>query len=103
MVYSRAATRFILRVAYGYDVKPHDPLTGLIHAAMLKVREGRYPLVEAFPWCESLLSYFALTATDFFPLHSNLVTKLPAWVPGTKFLQVGAEGYALRNAYAGTP
>ncbi|KAG8744054.1 hypothetical protein FRC10_010943 [Ceratobasidium sp. 414] len=77
----RAATRFILRVAYGYDVKPHDPLTGLIHAAMLKVREGRYPLVEAFPW----------------------LTKLPAWLPGTKFLQVGAEGYALRNAYAGTP
>ncbi|KAG8694708.1 hypothetical protein FRC09_009670 [Ceratobasidium sp. 395] len=76
-----AATRFILRVAYGYDVKPHDPLTGLIHAAMLKVREGRYPLVEAFPW----------------------LVKLPAWLPGTKFLQVGAEGHALRNAYAGTP
>ncbi|KAG9090111.1 hypothetical protein FS749_000800 [Ceratobasidium sp. UAMH 11750] len=76
-----AATRFILRVAYGYDVKPHDPLTGLIHAAMLKVREGRYPLVEAFPW----------------------LTKLPAWLPGTKFLKVGAEGHALRNAYAGTP
>ncbi|QRV93197.1 cytochrome P450 family protein [Ceratobasidium sp. AG-Ba] len=76
-----AATRFILRVAYGYDVKPHDPLTGLIHAAMMKVREGRYPLVEAFPW----------------------LTKLPTWFPGTRFLQVGAEGYALRNAYAGTP
>ncbi|KAG8779934.1 hypothetical protein FRC12_023683 [Ceratobasidium sp. 428] len=82
----RAATRFILRVAYGYDVKPHDPLTGLIHAAMLKVREGRYPLVEAFPCYSSLL-----------------VVKLPAWLPGTKFLQVGAEGHALRNAYAGTP
>ncbi|KAG9125281.1 hypothetical protein FRC07_008254 [Ceratobasidium sp. 392] len=76
-----AATRFILRVAYGYDVKPHDPLTGLIHAAMLKVREGRYPLVEAFPW----------------------LVKLPAWLPGTNFLQVGAEGHALRKAYAGTP
>lgn len=45
-----AATRFILRVAYGYDVKPHDPFINLIHAAMLKVREGRYPLVEALPW-----------------------------------------------------
>ncbi|KAF8603041.1 cytochrome P450 [Ceratobasidium sp. AG-I] len=78
---SQAATRFILRVAYGYDVKPHDPFINLIHAAMMKVREGRYPLVEAFPWLVSL----------------------PSWLPGTRFLKVGAEGRELREAYAGRP
>lgn len=76
-----AATRFILRVAYGYEVKPHDPFIGLIHAAMMKIREGKYPLVEAIPW----------------------LVNLPPWLPGTKFLQIGAEGRALRDAYAGRP
>ncbi|CAE6456642.1 unnamed protein product, partial [Rhizoctonia solani] len=76
-----AATRFILSVAYGHEVKPHDPFIGLIHAAMMKIREGKYPIVEAFPW----------------------LVNLPRWFPGTRFLQVGAEGYALRDAYAGRP
>nr|AVZ23871.1 cytochrome P450 [Thanatephorus cucumeris] len=76
-----AATRFILNVAYGHEVKPHDPFIGLIHAAMMKIREGKYPIVEAFPW----------------------LVNLPRWLPGTRFLQVGAEGYALREAYAGRP
>jgi hypothetical protein len=31
------------------------------------------------------------------------VIYLPSWLPGTRFLQVGAEGRALRDAYAGTP
>ncbi|QRW20828.1 cytochrome P450 family protein [Rhizoctonia solani] len=74
-----AATRFILNVAYGHEVKPHDPFIGLIHAAMMKIREGKYPIVEAFPW----------------------LVNLPRWLPGTRFLQVGAEGHALREAYAG--
>ncbi|CAE6450337.1 unnamed protein product [Rhizoctonia solani] len=74
-----AATRFILSVAYGHEVKPHDPFIGLIHAAMMKIREGKYPIVEALPW----------------------LVNLPRWFPGTRFLQVGAEGHALRNAYAG--
>ncbi|KAJ1305251.1 hypothetical protein OPQ81_000279 [Rhizoctonia solani] len=76
-----AATRFILSVAYGHEVKPHDPFIGLIHAAMMKIREGKYPIVEALPW----------------------LVHLPRWLPGTRFLQVGAEGYALRDAYAGRP
>ncbi|CAE6534992.1 unnamed protein product [Rhizoctonia solani] len=76
-----AATRFILSVAYGHEVKPHDPFIGLIHAAMMKIREGKYPIVEALPW----------------------LARLPRWLPGTRFLQVGAEGYALRDAYAGRP
>ncbi|KAH7338199.1 cytochrome P450 [Rhizoctonia solani] len=76
-----AATRFILSVAYGHEVKPHDPFIGLIHAAMMKIREGKYPIVEALPW----------------------LVHLPRWFPGTRFLQVGSEGHALRNAYAGRP
>ncbi|CAE6418545.1 unnamed protein product [Rhizoctonia solani] len=76
-----AATRFILSVAYGHEVKPHDPFIGLIHAAMMKIREGKYPIVEALPW----------------------LVHLPRWFPGTRFLQVGAEGHALRDAYAGRP
>ncbi|CEL53545.1 O-methylsterigmatocystin oxidoreductase OS=Aspergillus flavus GN=ordA PE=3 SV=2 [Rhizoctonia solani AG-1 IB] len=76
-----AVTRFILNVAYGHEAKPHDPFIGLIHAAMTKIREGRYPIVEALPW----------------------LVHLPRWLPGTRFLQVGAEGRALREAYAGRP
>ncbi|KAG8690452.1 hypothetical protein FRC11_011490 [Ceratobasidium sp. 423] len=76
-----AAARFILSVAYGHEVKPHDPFIGLIHAAMMKIREGKYPIVEALPW----------------------LARLPRWLPGTLFLQVGAEGYALRDAYARRP